>query len=250
MRSSAVFSGKARATFARTPVGSLARSFQMKPACFADSRGPSRIAFSISGSMSARLVLTSMPTGEITITSVPAGSAATMRPRAWSIRCVDLVEGAFEDRRGGVVEAVGIELGQVPELVPGDVRGAEREPHQVVVVLAQVELGRVGDPGRCAQEASAQTEHLLDGVAAEHLVDGLGLPEQPLEPVVLGLRRPPALQHDPVVELPTTDEGAGRDVGRGAALVRIDRERAGAVAGRGAPRSGGGAGRSPMYRTR
>ena len=81
--------------------------------------------------MSARLVLTSMPTGEITITSAPSGSTARMRPSASIDAGVHVVERARQHRRGVVVEAVGVEEREVPELVSGHVRGAEREPGEV-----------------------------------------------------------------------------------------------------------------------
>ena len=100
---------------------------------------------------------------------------------------VDVVEGAAEHARRGGVEAVGRELRQVPELVPGDVGGAERQPREVERLLAQVQRRRVGDAARRAEQTPPQPQHLVDVVLSEHLVDGLGRAEEALEPLVRGL---------------------------------------------------------------
>ena len=68
---------------------------------------------------------------------------------------VDVVEGAAEHACRGGVEAVGRELRQVPELVPGDVRGAERQPREVERLLAQVQRRRVGDARRARRAGAA-----------------------------------------------------------------------------------------------
>ena len=87
-----------------------------------------------------------------------------------------------------MVELGGVELRQVPELVAGDVGGAEREPGEVERLLAEQQRGGVGDAAGRAEQAAAQAEHLVDGVPAEHLVDGLRRAEEALEPAV-GVRR-------------------------------------------------------------
>jgi hypothetical protein len=85
VRASATRSGSAEATRARSPVGSAARSFHTKPEPVSAARAPpASTASSISGSRSARLVFTSIPTGDVTITSVPSGSAASTRAKAAS----------------------------------------------------------------------------------------------------------------------------------------------------------------------
>ena len=79
---------------------------------------------------------------------------------------------------------------------------------------------RPGAPSRRRRRPSIS----LHGVAAEHLVDRLGLAEERARAV--GGRRSarPTAQHDPVVELPAAHERAGRwSVGR-AALVGVDGE--------------------------
>ena len=152
----------------------------------------SRIARSISGSMSARLVLTSMPTGETTITSAPAGRAATIRPRAASTAGVHVARGCRRARAAASSSRlVGVELGEVPELVAGDVGGAERQPRQVEAAArasssAAASATRAGAPSSRRRRPSISR----DGVAAEHLVDRLGPAEEPLEAAV-GRRRAP-----------------------------------------------------------
>ena len=66
------------------PGGTAARRRQIAPPSPASSGPPASTAASISGSRSARLVFTSIPTAEVTITSAPTGSAASTRAIARS----------------------------------------------------------------------------------------------------------------------------------------------------------------------
>ena len=131
---------------------------------------------------------------------------------------------------GVAIELGAVELRQVPELVAGHVRGAEREPCEVERALAEQQGRRVSDPRGRGEQSPSETEHLADAVTAEHLVDRERRAEQPLESP---MRRPglgPLAQHDPVVQLPPAHERSRRGLGRRTALVGIDRECAATLA--------------------
>ena len=124
-----------------------------------------------------------------------------------------------------MAESASSQLGQVEELVPGDVPGAEREPREVVRRLGEQQRRGVRGPPRRGEQVAAQAQQVARRAAAEHLLDGGGRPEQRLQPCVQPPWRRPRLQHHAVGELPAADHGARRRGERRAALVGVHRER-------------------------
>ena len=116
------------------------------------------------------------------------------------------------------------ELGEIPELVPGEVRGAERQPGEVVAITAQQLDGGVRDPGGRGDELGAQREQLARGGAAEDLrrVRALAVAAGQLRARLA--RQRPARQHDAVAKAPAAHVGPAPRLGR-PALVGVDGQR-------------------------
>ena len=209
MSSSASGPGARRRSRARRPAGIAARSRQIAPRRRSSSGPPASTRASISGSRSARLVLTSMPTAEVTITSAPAGSAAQNPADR-------VVDGARRRRRARArarprrgVEARLVELREVPELVAGEVRGAEREPGEVEVLVGEQLLGerrRSGPAPRRSFSRSASRSRAR-GRPKISVASGPRPRRRSNSPADV-LRARPAGQHDPVVEPPAADEAS------------------------------------------
>ena len=234
MRSRATFSGRAPATLARRPVGRAARSRQMlrdRPEALGRAGvrrvedRPQHLGQQV-GAAGVHVHAHRRDDHQVGAVGQAVHDPADGRVD----RGVDVVEGPAEHLRRRVVELAGVELREVPELVAGDVGGTEGQPHEVEPGLGDQHVEGVGHPTRGAEQPAPEAEHLVDGVAAEDLVDGLGGSEEALQATVGAAGLVPLLQHDAVVELPAADQRPGWGVLRRPALVGVDGERAGAGA--------------------
>ncbi len=145
-------------------------------------------------------------------------------------RRVDVVERGREQPARVAVERRGIELREVPELVPGEVGGAEGEPGGVEVLAGEQLLGGDGDPAGRREQLLAQAQQVARPRGAEDLgrpgAAAVAASELAAEPA----RPRPARQHDAVGEAPAADRGP-LGPARRPALIGIDRERAQAGGG-------------------